>query len=60
MDIFQKYDRDHSGQIEFNEFLCMFRDQLLDVRKVLDYVMTRGQGLGKDDAALIEVGHGAS
>jgi hypothetical protein len=28
----QKYDRDESGQVEFNEFLLMFRDQLLDLK----------------------------
>lgn len=25
----QRYDKDESGQIEFNEFLLMFRNQLL-------------------------------
>ncbi|GFH14387.1 uncharacterized protein HaLaN_10430, partial [Haematococcus lacustris] len=28
----QRYDRDHSGQIEFNEFLLMFRDQMLSLK----------------------------
>ncbi len=30
----QQYDKDESGQIEFSEFLLMFRDQLLDLKEV--------------------------
>lgn len=28
----QQYDLDESGQIEFNEFLMMFRNQLLELK----------------------------
>ncbi len=28
----QQYDKDESGQIEFEEFLLMFRDKLLDLQ----------------------------
>lgn len=31
------YDLDKSGQIEFNEFMLMFQDHLLDLREVLRY-----------------------
>ncbi|CAD7703082.1 unnamed protein product [Ostreobium quekettii] len=35
---FRKYDVDASGTIEFDEFLLMFHDKLLDLRQVLDYI----------------------
>lgn len=36
--IMEKYDKDGSGQIEFHEFLPMFRDQLLDLKEVQNYL----------------------
>uniref|UniRef100_A0A061SGG2 Ef-hand domain-containing thioredoxin n=1 Tax=Tetraselmis sp. GSL018 TaxID=582737 RepID=A0A061SGG2_9CHLO len=36
--VMEKYDKDGSGQIDFKEFLNMFRDQLLDLQDILDYV----------------------
>ncbi len=32
VDVMQKYDKDESGQIEFSEFLLMFRDNLLELQ----------------------------
>lgn len=29
---------DHSGQIEFGEFLHMFRDELLELKDILEYI----------------------
>ena len=34
VEIMAQYDVDHSGQIEFGEFLRMFRNQLLDLSEV--------------------------
>ncbi|GAB4819539.1 hypothetical protein N2152v2_006585 [Parachlorella kessleri] len=36
--LFDKYDIDDSGTIDFPEFLRMFKDELLDLREVLDYI----------------------
>lgn len=33
-EIMMTYDKDESGQIDFAEFLRMFRDQLLDLQQV--------------------------
>jgi len=38
VEVMQQYDVDQSGQIEFNEFLLMFRNQLLDLKEVQSYV----------------------
>lgn len=38
VDIMKQYDIDHSGQIEFGEFLRMFQKDLLDLREILDYI----------------------
>ena len=43
VEIFQKYDKDESGQIDFGEFLLMFRDKLLDLKAMSDF-MALGQG----------------
>ena len=37
-EVFSKYDTNHSGQLEFNEFLVLFKDRLTDVQKTLDYI----------------------
>lgn len=34
----QTYDKDESGQIEFNEFLLMFRNSLLDLKAMRQYM----------------------
>lgn len=41
-DVFMKYDKDESGQIEFKEFLLLFADQLLDLKKVQAWLSSRG------------------
>ncbi|GAX81051.1 hypothetical protein CEUSTIGMA_g8486.t1 [Chlamydomonas eustigma] len=38
VEVMQFYDKDESGQIEFGEFLLMFRDQMLDLKEILNYV----------------------
>lgn len=41
-EVFMRYDKDESGQIEFGEFLAMFQDQLLDLKKVQAWLASRG------------------
>lgn len=36
--MFSKYDADHSGQIEFNEFLVLFKERLQDLQKTLRFI----------------------
>ncbi len=38
LDHMQTYDKDESGQIEFNEFLLMFRNSLLDLKAMRQYM----------------------
>ncbi|GLC40129.1 hypothetical protein PLESTB_000880200 [Pleodorina starrii] len=38
VDLMQEYDKDDSGQIEFNEFLLMFRNSLLDLKAMSSYM----------------------
>ena len=59
----EQYDRDASGQLEFNEFLMMFRDELLDLREIMDYIQLNPARGGKGPASnwprsdrLVEVG----
>ncbi|KAF6258804.1 hypothetical protein COO60DRAFT_1701175 [Scenedesmus sp. NREL 46B-D3] len=42
-EVFMRYDKDESGQIEFGEFLSMFQDQLLDLKKVQAWLASRGE-----------------
>eukprot|EP00197_Chlamydomonas_leiostraca_P003884 CAMPEP_0202867274 /NCGR_PEP_ID=MMETSP1391-20130828/9073_1 /ASSEMBLY_ACC=CAM_ASM_000867 /TAXON_ID=1034604 /ORGANISM="Chlamydomonas leiostraca, Strain SAG 11-49" /LENGTH=362 /DNA_ID=CAMNT_0049547303 /DNA_START=21 /DNA_END=1109 /DNA_ORIENTATION=+ len=53
VDIMQEYDKDESGQIEFNEFLLMFRDQLIDLKAVQEYMgATKGAARQSTDKVL--------
>eukprot|EP00884_Botryococcus_braunii_P015389 jgi/Botrbrau1/2533/Bobra.0079s0021.1 len=36
--IMADFDKDHTGSIEFWEFMRMFRKQLLDLQEILDYI----------------------
>ena len=38
VEIMRHYDLDHSGQIEFGEFLRMFQTELLDLQELLQYI----------------------
>lgn len=38
VEIFSQYDKDESGQIDFGEFLLMFRDKVLDLRQMADFM----------------------
>ncbi|KAL3154100.1 hypothetical protein ABBQ32_013636 [Trebouxia sp. C0010 RCD-2024] len=37
-ELFSKYDTNHSGQLEFNEFLVLFKERLTDIQKTLNYI----------------------
>ena len=61
--IMEQYDQDASGQLEFNEFLMMFRDELLDLREIMDYIKLHPARGGEGPASswprsdrLVEVG----
>eukprot|EP00199_Chlamydomonas_sp_CCMP681_P001993 CAMPEP_0119107476 /NCGR_PEP_ID=MMETSP1180-20130426/10405_1 /TAXON_ID=3052 ORGANISM="Chlamydomonas cf sp, Strain CCMP681" /NCGR_SAMPLE_ID=MMETSP1180 /ASSEMBLY_ACC=CAM_ASM_000741 /LENGTH=377 /DNA_ID=CAMNT_0007092971 /DNA_START=1 /DNA_END=1134 /DNA_ORIENTATION=+ len=56
VEIMQKYDKDESGQIEFNEFLLMFRDRLVDLKAVQNYIGSVESREGK--GAILEVPEG--
>lgn len=47
--IMQKYDVDSSGQIEFGEFMMMFRDQLLDLQAVMAFITSRPDHTSLDE-----------
>lgn len=53
-EIMEKYDKDESGQIDFNEFLLMFRDKLLDVKSVLNFMKSDP----KESQTIIETSEG--
>ena len=36
--LFSQYDTNHSGQLEVNEFLVLFKDRLQDLKKTLNYI----------------------
>ncbi|KAK9800235.1 hypothetical protein WJX73_003462 [Symbiochloris irregularis] len=47
--IMKQYDVDHSGEIEFGEFLRMFQTELLDLQEVLTYI--QGEHPEADEAS---------
>jgi len=51
---FMKFDRDESGQIEFGEFLLMFRDQLLDLEKFKAFSTNQPTALSTEDRSILE------
>lgn len=46
VEVMQAYDKDESGQIEFKEFLLMFRDKLLDLSAMAAYMTNDMTGSG--------------
>jgi len=57
-DIMQQYDKDESGQIEFPEFLQMFRKQLLDVKAVSRYLTNRPLMQGDASKSMLDAAEG--
>lgn len=39
--IMEQYDKDQSGSIDFAEFLRMFRDELLDLQQIMEFIKQR-------------------
>lgn len=50
----QMYDKDDSGQIEFPEFLLMFRNSLLDLKDMTTYMTLDEAGAGSS-GSLVDV-----
>lgn len=53
--MFSKYDTNHSGQLEFNEFLELFKDKLKDLQKVLQFISLKPTKSRASDAPVLEV-----
>ncbi|GMH34102.1 hypothetical protein BSKO_01936 [Bryopsis sp. KO-2023] len=49
LEVMHRYDLDESGQIEFNEFLLFFRNRLLELRDVMDYLHLKHPDLGESE-----------
>lgn len=53
--LFSKYDTNHSGQLEFNEFLELFKDRLQDLQKVLQFISLKPAKSDSSEASVLEV-----
>ena len=53
--MFSKYDTNHSGQLEFNEFLVLFKDKLQDLQKVLEFISLKPAKSKSTEASVLEV-----
>lgn len=47
--VMAKYDLDNNNQIDFYEFLRMFRDDLLDLKEILDYIKMQPRPMTDDE-----------
>ncbi|DBA99677.1 TPA: hypothetical protein ACH3X3_012233 [Trebouxia sp. C0006] len=52
--LFSKYDTNHSGQLEFNEFLVLFKDKLQDLQKVLEFISLKPAKSKSTEASVLE------
>eukprot|EP01024_Parvocaulis_polyphysoides_P061484 TRINITY_DN6811_c0_g5_i1.p1 TRINITY_DN6811_c0_g5~~TRINITY_DN6811_c0_g5_i1.p1 ORF type:complete len:409 (+),score=55.72 TRINITY_DN6811_c0_g5_i1:62-1288(+) len=52
--VMMKYDKDESGQIEFEEFLRMFRDKALKLDDMLDYIKMVPKQSSQDGGTLVQ------
>lgn len=53
--LFSKYDTNHSGQLEFNEFLELFKDRLQDLQKVLQFISLKPGKSQSTEASVLEI-----
>lgn len=53
--MFSKYDTNHSGQLEFNEFLVLFKDKLQDLQKVLEFISMKPAKSKSTETSVLEV-----
>ena len=56
-DLFSRYDINNSGQLEFNEFLVLFKDRLTDVQKTLEYISLKPAKSKSTEPSVLEVRH---
>ena len=55
--MFSRYDSNNSGQLEFNEFLVLFKDRLTDVQNTLKYISLKPAKSSSAEASVLEVRH---
>lgn len=53
--MFSRYDTNNSGQLEFNEFLVLFKDRLTDVQKTLQYISLKPAKSSTTEATVLQV-----
>ena len=53
--LFSKYDANNSGQLEFNEFLVLFKDRLTDVQKTLQHISLKPAKSASIEPSLLQV-----
>lgn len=54
-ELFSRYDTNNSGQLEFNEFLVLFKDRLTDVQKTLQYISLKPAKSSTTEATVLQV-----
>lgn len=53
-EVFSKYDTNHSGQIEFNEFLVLFKERLQDLQKTLRFIRMKPAKSQGNEPSVVE------
>ena len=53
--LFSKYDTNFSGQLEFNEFLVLFKERLQDLQKTLQFISLKPAKSKATESAVINV-----
>ena len=53
--LFSKYDTNFSGQLEFNEFLVLFKERLQDLQKTLQFISLKPAKSKATESTVINV-----
>ena len=53
--LFSQYDTNNSGQLEFNEFLVLFKDRLQDLQKTLRFIRMKPAKSQVTEPSVIQV-----